>query len=1202
MSGPPIKADPEGSPFIDPPGSSEPGSSREMAIDVDKYEVQVKEEPEDDPELPESQYRDLGYDKASPITIDDDDDDDILQDQMMVSRTDEADQRSNRQEERSPSAAAPQAHLAPIAAPEAPIAPEGGHSPHFGNSLLSNPARRPERRNLQQMRLLRKRLKSSINIDGYGPVYGAPPGLGPSNDGIPGPSGDAPAVGQEQPAPTGLTPFEQAKIEYETKKANGTSTVEDEDEARTNQAAEDARYVADGGTMGSEDYGDPQSDSDDGLFVNQSPVPSRRGKNNNSTWPGQDDGEDILDLGEGPSSALGGERGATEEGLEELLREEVEGGSSKRKRATTKKRAKKGEGSRKRKRNERAQSPQQETSNNGARTLGSLMQTDVFRDQEANQNAPALPDITDTRKAEALKKLLASVPENQRKRAITDRNELVKASKKFSHRAARPDGCGGWKITGMLTSLQNHQLIGAGFMRDRERGGEDDKPHGGICADAMGLGKTLEMIANIINGRPRKPKPGERKTTLIVLPATLVTQWRDELDRHVDSRQNLQILVWKAGNRFESPNLIEALGKFDIVLTTYYEVQQSYPKTEIPLELQTSEEKNRWWKEHFEENKGPLHRVEWRRVVLDEAQAIKNFRSRTSLACRALVSTYRWALSGTPVLNSPLELYPYFKFLEVPYTGSFRVFKSNYYNDGGRQEPLERLSIMVSRFMIRRTHKDTLFGAPIVRLPKASDRVHWVRFNDLEQAIYEIVHRRMVARVNSFAQENTLQRNYRNVLTMLLRLRQMTGNVLLVEVVMKDLLEREDHEKIRELAEMEVAGDATRKAQMVALRKILAKPMPPPSEGDDEGTPVAEQPGFLDNVSDDRVSTGGAHGRTFNFGKYLQDLRKGRDWEQLKKRTLCVMCHQPPEVPYVTACYHIYCRECLEMVQHDSAARGEAHCRCTQCQCEYSWAHPCDEFDLDSIMSDVDDADINAHAPPVSKWRKKRNKGRDNVDESSVTRSWIQKNGAVLPSAKTIAVKAQILNWLEADPDAKIIVYTQFISMIQILKKVCEMEEWTFQEYTGQMSIATRDKALESFKKNNTSILLASLKCGGLGLNITAAKHVISVDPWWNSALEQQAFCRVFRIGQTQETTMSRFVVAGTIDEKLINMQDAKKEQIDRVMGDSKAQHENLTMDQLMNLFGPVERDDQGRSFVIVEDQDTLPRFNADSEDEGDED
>lgn len=859
--------------------------------------------------------------------------------------------------------------------------------------------------------------------------------------------------------------------------------------------------------------------------------------------------------------------------------------------------------------------------------LGSMMNSNIFQDQAANQDAPDLPEIRETRKADALKQLLNSVSKEHRSKAITEKKELYNASRKFKP-AARPDGNGGWKVTGMTSSLKNYQLVGGGFMREREN--DEQRPFGGICADvstpfsyshaelgtnllqSMGLGKTVVMIANIINSRPKKPIPDEPGATLIVLPASLVTQWAREFKKHVKESLKLKVLIYRAGNRPEANDVPEFLARFDAVLTTYYEVQQSYPKTDLPLELQTAEEKNAWWKEYYEEKKGDLHRVKWKRIVLDEAQQIKNFRSRTSLACRALEGNFRWALSGTPIMNSPLELYPYFKFLKVPLTGSFGVFKENYYNHGPNEEPLERLSLMVSRFMIRRTHKDTMFGAPILKLPKASERIHWVKFNNLERGIYEIVHRRMVARVNSFVQENSLERNYRNVLVMLLRLRQMTGNMLMVEVVMKDLLEREDHEKIRELTEIEVPRRDHRRAQLIELRRLLSvlpEEEDPDEEYKDEGTPAtthreATPDTGLMNVPEDRISIGGAHGRTFNFAKYLKDLRKGKQWDEVAERTICVVCRQIPDTPYVTACYHIYCQDCLRDHQHECARQGFEHSRCQECQIEYTWAHPCDGFDLDDIISDAEDAEINAAEAPVKRWRRKQKgqkKKKKKNNEAEATKTWIEKHGTVLPSAKTIAVKAQILNWLEKDPACKILIYTQFLSMVEIMKKICSMENWSCKEYTGRMSVATRDKALEEFKQGNASILLASLKCGGLGLNITQAKHVISIDPWWNWAVEQQAFCRVFRIGQEAETSMTRFVVEGTIDEKLIAMQDRKQKEIDHIMGDKGERRDAPTMHEMLRLFGQVGRDEEGRPFVAVEDKDTLPRVDANSEDECDD-
>jgi SNF2 family DNA or RNA helicase len=72
-----------------------------------------------------------------------------------------------------------------------------------------------------------------------------------------------------------------------------------------------------------------------------------------------------------------------------------------------------------------------------------------------------------------------------------------------------------------------------------------------------------------------------------------------------------------------------------------------------------------------------------------------------------------------------------------------------------------------------------------------------------------------------------------------------------------------------------------------------------------------------------------------------------------------------------------------------------------------------------------------------------------------------------------------------------------------------------------------------------------------VGLNLTMASRVIMVDPWWNSASEQQAFCRVFRIGQKEETYMSRLCVSNTIDARLVEMQKRKTKEINEVMEDN---------------------------------------------------
>ncbi|MCJ1225630.1 hypothetical protein MMC12_002279 [Toensbergia leucococca] len=136
------------------------------------------------------------------------------------------------------------------------------------------------------------------------------------------------------------------------------------------------------------------------------------------------------------------------------------------------------------------------------------------------------------------------------------------------------------------------------------------------------------------------------------------------------------------------------------------------------------------------------------------------------------------------------------------------------------------------------------------------------------------------------------------------------------------------------------------------------------------------------------------------------------------------------------------------------------------------------------------------------------------------------------------------------------------------------------------MPHASRDKALQDFRDSDTAVMIASLKCGGVGLNLTAASRVIYIDLWWNSSVEQQAFCRVFRIGQVSETYITRFVVKDTVDERIQSLQKSKETLIAAAMGDNGKRESKLTVRELMRLFGPVQEDEDHRPFIIVDEED----------------
>ncbi|KAF2829455.1 hypothetical protein CC86DRAFT_287097 [Ophiobolus disseminans] len=853
----------------------------------------------------------------------------------------------------------------------------------------------------------------------------------------------------------------------------------------------------------------------------------------------------------------------------------------------------------------------------------SLFNSNVF-EQQAGPGEAEQPTFRSRNKQDALKELIASVPLDDRQQARSDMSVLLAATKDFDGRGSVKAAGGNWLVRGMSTSLKGYQILGSAFMRRRENAAEE--PLGGLMADQMGLGKTLMMLANIVNGQPGKGQ--QPRTTLLVAGPALLGQWAKEIEQHTNC--GLRVMRYGAGTRIDSNHAYDILKGHDIILTTYSEVMKSYPKNEPPIECQTAEQKMTWWKSVYDQQRGVLHRMQFLRIVLDEAQAIKNHMGRTSIACRALMAKHKWALSGTPILNSLTELYPYFKFLGVPHTGSFKIFKHNYC-DTKDIENTERLLVRLSQFMIRRTHADRMFNAPILKLPQADQATFWCEFNPVERCIYEIVHQRFAKNINLWQKKGVLEKSYGNVLVMLLRLRQLTAHVLMLQFVMRDILEVEDIERIKEVVNEEAVDSSTRHGStIIAIRKQLekhaidekqkaaakakaaaeAKAAGKEAEdiADEEDNSGEAEPEMEPEEEEEeaRQSTGqagaglGGSGRNFgkeyNFKPFLKSLKTGESWEKAKKKARCSWCNKQPTHPYIAGCGHLICLDpCLELSSTSAAEVGKAEAPCKTCGITSKAYIP--------FEAEQDDPIYGVAESTRSKSGAKAAKQRERRDREEIKDDWLAMVGHdVLPSAKTLAIKAQILNWRKEDPKVKIIIYTQFLAMVKIMAKIFQLEGWplTSPQYVGTMSLPAREKAITTFADNsNVNILLASLRCGGLGLNLTMASRVIMVDPWWNGASEQQAFCRVFRIGQKEETYMSRFCVSNTVDARLIAMQERKQQEINEVMEDDGTRVKKMSIPDLMRLFGNLDEDANGKPFIMVDNPDPRGGFRADRDDEG---
>jgi SNF2 family DNA or RNA helicase len=150
-----------------------------------------------------------------------------------------------------------------------------------------------------------------------------------------------------------------------------------------------------------------------------------------------------------------------------------------------------------------------------------------------------------------------------------------------------------------------------------------------------------------------------------------------------------------------------------------------------------------------------------------------------------------------------------------------------------------------------------------------------------------------------------------------------------------------------------------------------------------------------------------------------------------------------------------------------------------------------------------------------------------------------------LSSAKKVKERAKLDLLMEMLPELvsegrRILVFSQFTSMLELIEIELANENLSYVKLTGDTQ--NREQVVRSFQDEEVPIFLISLKAGGVGLNLTAADTVIHYDPWWNPAVENQATDRAHRLGQTKNVFVYKLVVAGSIEEKILALQEKKAE------------------------------------------------------------
>ncbi|RDW70861.1 putative SNF2 family helicase [Aspergillus mulundensis] len=825
--------------------------------------------------------------------------------------------------------------------------------------------------------------------------------------------------------------------------------------------------------------------------------------------------------------------------------------------------------------------------------------SNVIEEAHASASMPALTGITATKRQDVLAEIIASIPTRDQEVAKADAELLNDALKKFTHRLRKAKGgddevndndCK-WTMKGLKEGLYNYQVIGCGFMRDREN--SPIEPKGGLYCDEMGFGKTIAALANIIDGPPSDPDDPVR-TTLLVVPSVLTKHWMDEMRKHCESTAIGRVVNYHAGARLETLNDVEDLNSYDIVITTYEEIRRSYPKFKPPKELANEATLREQWAEIFKRDRGPLHQIKFHRIVLDEAHTIKNRKSDVSIAVRGLTGRHKWLVSGTPITNSNDEWYPPFAFLNVPGIATYQDFVSFF-----RDETLgdERLSSMLRAYMCRRTHSSRLFTRPILALPDVKETRVIVEFCEAEWIMYEAIVQMFLESINEmggYRRNKEAQTNC--ILSMILRLRMFCNHPLTVQRILKYLLRPE--------------GTLMGELNNISQKTVTRNGVTDSTSSEIVAMLVAAKTDYTNLIKkrhDERLnSTEDSDNSIFSedqnllerFQELVEKHSNDDNWVALHDRIMCANCTIIPDKAAVTSCLHTYCQECYAalyktaegVMDEDQSTENmeEPKPICQRCTSPIDMAVRCTDSALATAIPapapvpvPESPTTLAAHIQKRRELTSRKGKAKKNSDTKDENREehedWIRACGARMPSAKLAKIKSIIQKWKRASKSTKVVIFTQFTDFIRILAEMCEEERWGHRCLFGEMRIPARHQSLEDFHNSpEITVLIVGLATGGTGLDMTPANKCILVDLWWNEAIQNQAFCRLLRHGQTKKVECVKMVVKGSIDEYMMELQTRKTEEITSTMGDEVLRKRD-TVIELLKLFADVEEDPSGR-------------------------
>ncbi|SMR62739.1 unnamed protein product [Zymoseptoria tritici ST99CH_3D1] len=660
---------------------------------------------------------------------------------------------------------------------------------------------------------------------------------------------------------------------------------------------------------------------------------------------------------------------------------------------------------------------------------------------------------------------------------------------------------------------------------------------GGILADVMGLGKTLSIMSLVAATQAASrqfrvtPASGalvNAKATLIICPKSVLSNWTEQIGAHSVPGM-IKSYVYHGPGRTQD---LEFLAAQDVVLTSYNTAAAEFGDGMG--------------------KKKALSSITWFRIVLDEAHGIRTQSTQVSKACCALKAERRWAVTGTPIQNGLSDLGTLVKFLRIKPFDDNHTWNQhiNAKFKTGDVSVLEQLKLLVGSITLRREKDTVIVGKRVqtrVRLDPSPD----------EELLYNRFAKTSRTHFHNITGGGTAIRGkaYAHVLKSIGRLRAICahGREMLSEEDMKeiegddpsnamvvDLGEEPEFTKDDDFITEKQAFEtftAMQDSEVDSCQRCGEKLGKQADEAadtttDEEKSDVDDESSSDDSSSDEDVSP---KKRT---RKVVKDTSKDNDL-----------------LGHLTPCFHVICAGCeahhREEVKKTATADNHHDC---------SWCGNYVRFGMFPLRRSAIDRFVEARRASkltkAAKW-----------DEDTYTGPHTK----VKALLENLAISAQQTAALPpGEPPVRSVVFSGWTSYLDLIEYALMRENIGFVRLDGTMSVKTRTANLNIFKNNdNITVLLASIKAAGQGLNLTSANKVYVMEPQFNPGVEEQAVDRVHRLGQKRDVEIVHYIMKGSVEEGILKLQEKKKNlaklSMDRKK--SKAEDSLQKMNDIKDLF-----------------------------------